>query len=373
MEAAKATEPVEEAERNGYAHFMLKEIFEQPAALQRALDGMAAGAAPLPLGSRDVGRLERIVMVGMGTARHAALVGKWAIQRLAGLPVDVEFASAFRDGDVMLPRQGLIIAVSQSGETADTLAAVREARDHGLPVWAVTNVEGSTLAREADAVMYTSAGPERAVPSTKAYAAQLAVLYALGVALGRARGMLDGDDVARWQRALGALPAVVADVLERQDVVVRAAQRLMDREHAFFIGRGLDVATALEGALKLKEVSYVHAEGYDAGEFRHGSLALVNEGDPVVAVATQPHSSPRMMSNVQDVAGRGAWVWLVTGDGEAGTGRPPWECFPLPPVEPLLAPVVSVVPLQLLAYHTARLRGCPIDSPRNLTKSVTSE
>lgn len=371
--AIRPTEPVEEAERNGYAHFMLKEIFEQPAALQRALDGLDAGAAPLPSGRWDVSRLERIVMVGMGTARHAALVGKGAIQRLAGVPVDVELASAFRDGDVMLPREGLVIAVSQSGETGDTLAAVREARHHGLPVWAVTNVEGSTLAREADAVMYTCAGPERAVPSTKAYAAQLAVLYALAVALGKARGTLDGDEVARWQRALRALPTAVARVLERQDAVEKAAHRLVDREHAFYIGRGLDVATALEGALKLKEVSYVHAEGYEAGEFRHGCMALINQGDPVVAVATQPHSSSRMASNVRDVAAGGAWVWLVTRDGQAGTGHNPWEVFPLPPVEPLLAPAVSVVPLQLLAYHTGLLRGCPIDSPRNLTKSVTSE
>lgn len=368
-----------DGEKDGLASrkgaLMWQEMAEQPEALRATLaaaqDALATGAAGSVLRPEAVGQWDRIVVVGMGTARHAGLIGRIALQHLARIPVDVQLASEFRDAELLYTPNTVVVAVSQSGSTGDTLAAVERAKDEGLSVLAVTNVEGSPLSQEAHGVLYTAAGPEIAIPSTKAYLAQLMAFYVLGLHLGKARGVLTDGDVAAWAEKLAQLPEAVAKVLARHREVEAVAAAVAARHNAFFIGRGLDFPTAQEGALKLKEVSYVHAEACEAGEFRHGPLALVEPGVPVVCVATQKGSAARMAGNVERAAAQDAAVWVVASN-EFAPERP-FPRFILPDVPSLLAPVVSVVPLQLLAYYTATQRGCDPDRPRNLTKSVPGE
>jgi glucosamine--fructose-6-phosphate aminotransferase (isomerizing) len=369
----------EAAEKGGYAHFMLKEIHEQPRALQEtmmsrlpndreiALDGVA-------LDTDAVRAIEKVWLVACGTAYHAGLVGRTLIERLSGLPAEADLGSEFRYREPLVGGRQLAVAISQSGETADTIAAAREARARGARVLAMANVVGSTLAREADDVLYTRAGPEIAVCSTKAYLTQLAALTMLAVHLGQARGTLTPPRVAGLIQGLRALPSQAQTVLLGEPEIAALAERLYRTEDVFFIGRGVDYSVAMEGSLKFKEISYIHSESLAGGELKHGTLALVTPGVVVVALATQPDLLDKTVSNIQQVRARGADVIGVATDATADSLAPHVNTLlRVPATDPALAPVLSVIPLQLFAYHVARLRGNDVDQPRNLAKSVTVE
>ncbi len=370
------------AEKGGYNHFMLKEIMEQPTAVRETLRqriDTAAGRVnlnELNFAPEELCALEKIYIIACGTAYHAGLVGKYAIEKLAGLPVEVDLASEFRYREpILLKQKHLVITVSQSGETADTLAALRLARRKGVRVLAVTNVVGSSVAREADEVLYTRAGPEIAVASTKAYLTQLIALYLVALYLGDLRKALPSEEAARLVRDLDRLPGLLKQILaeERLSELRAYADRLARWENAFFLGRNLDYAVAMEGSLKLKEISYIHAEAYAAGELKHGPLALITEGIPVIVLATQESILDKTLSNIQEVNARGGAVFAVIPEGRGEIARQVEGAFYLPPVKDLLAPVLSAVPLQLIAYYAAVARGCSVDKPRNLAKSVTVE
>nr|PZN45362.1 MAG: glutamine--fructose-6-phosphate transaminase (isomerizing) [Bacillota bacterium] len=368
-----------QAEKGGYPHFMLKEIHEQPRAIADTLrgrihpDGRQVVLPELGLTPEEVRRLSKIAIVACGTAAYAGLVGKYLIENLAGIPVEWDIASEYRYRDPFVDDRTLFVAVSQSGETIDTLAALREARSRGARVLTITNVVGSTLARESDWALYTWAGPEIAVASTKAYTTQIVVLALLAVWLGQATGRLHPEAAGEILGALRALPEQVEAVLRLEPAVAEAAARLARHDDVFFIGRHLDYAVALEGQLKLKEISYIHAEAYPAGELKHGTLALITDGVPVVAVNTQEALKEKTISNIQEVRARGAYVIGLALAGDEETARHCHEVFYLPRTVRWLAPVLAVVPLQLLAYHAAVARGHDVDKPRNLAKSVTVE
>ena len=364
------------AERGGYPHFMLKEIHEQPDAVQNTLHGrIRADRLEVDLQDAGVDRawlsgFQRVMVVACGTAWHAGLAGQGLLEDALGRPVWVELGSEFRHRPHRVDERTLTVVVSQSGETADTLAALREARRRGSPVLAIVNVEGSTIAREADRVLYTRAGPEVAVASTKAYTAQV-------VALALLSALAAGGEVERRRvQELLQLPQRLRQVLEQEPRIREVAVQLAASEHAFYIGRGLDWAVAMEGALKMKEISYIHAEAYAAGELKHGTLALIEEGRPVVALSTQRALQAKMLGNIQEVKARGARVVGVTLKEPERVAAMEKVCdavLAVPPVSEELAPAVAVVPLQLLAYHAAVARGCDVDRPRNLAKSVTVE
>lgn len=368
-----------DAEKAGYPHFMLKEIHEQPRALQETMMGRLPGDREVALDGVALApgsarTLEKVWLVACGTAYHAALVGRTLLEQLAHLPAEADLASEFRYRDPLVTGRQMAVLVSQSGETADTIAAAREARARGARTLAVANVVGSTLAREADDVLYTRAGPEIAVCSTKAYLTQLVALSMLALHLGGLRGTLGEDRFAQLIRDLRALPARAQLALAREPEVVALAETLASVEDAFFIGRGLDYAVAMEGSLKLKEISYVHSEALAGGELKHGTLALVVPGVLVVAVATQPHLLEKTVNNVQQVRARGARVVGIATEATAPGLQPHVDTLlTVPAVDPLLTPALAVIPLQLFAYHVARLRGHDVDQPRNLAKSVTVE
>lgn len=370
------------AEKGGYDHFMLKEIMEQPTAvretLRQRLDTSAGKVTLSELGfcPEEIRALDKIFIVACGTAYHAGLVGKFAIEKLVGLPVEVDLASEFRYRDPLLVKdKHLVIVVSQSGETADTLAALRLAKKKGVKVLAVSNVVGSSVSREADEVLFTWAGPEVAVASTKAYLTQLITLYLITLYLGDIRGTMAPELTAELVQGLRDLPGLLGRILaeERLEELRAYAARLARWEDAFFLGRNLDYAVAMEGSLKLKEISYIHAEAYAAGELKHGTLALITEGIPVIALATQSAVLEKTLSNVQEVNARGGSVLAITQEGRKEVAKQVDAIFYLPPVNDLLAPVLTAVPLQLIAYYTAVARGCSVDKPRNLAKSVTVE
>ena len=364
------------AERGGYAHFMLKEIHEQPAALAQSLrgrltpDGPALGA----FGDLPLAGVGRVTLLGCGTAYHAALVGRALLEQWARVPAEADLGSEFRYRHPLVSPGDLAVAVSQSGETADTLAAMREARRRGAVTVAVANVQGSTIAREADATVYTLAGPEISVCSTKAYTTQIEMLSLLALQMASARQALAPADIAAWAAAIRRLPTWADEALALEVPVRALAEWLAQRHHCFFIGRGLDWAIALEGQLKLKEISYLHAEAYAAGELKHGALALVTEGTPVVALFTQPALAGKTASNVAEVRARGAHVIGICTHGLRDTAAPVCQdLLTLPDVPAPLAPAIAAIPLQLLAYYTAVTRGTDVDKPRNLAKSVTVE
>ena len=366
------------AEKAGFPHFMLKEIHEQPKALKDTLVGRVQGggtnlAAEIDLTRETVSSIKRIAIVACGTAYHAGLVGKALIEKLARIHVEVDVASEFRYRQPVLCPEDLVIIVSQSGETADTLAALREAKRQGCRTIAITNVVGSSVSREGEHVLHTLAGPEIAVASTKAYTTQLAALTLIAIELGVARGTLTPERALELLQGIKALPQYVSEILLQTDAVKAIAQRLAQSEHAFFIGRGLDYAVALEGALKLKEISYIHAEAYAAGELKHGTLALITEGTPVVCLFTQPDIAEKMVSNVEVVRARGAFTVAVSNCDEALTATIAHDEIRLPSTDPILAPILAVIPLQLIAYYAAVARGADVDKPRNLAKSVTVE
>jgi glucosamine--fructose-6-phosphate aminotransferase (isomerizing) len=366
------------AEKGGYPHFMLKEIYEQPRALHETTMGRLDREAAVELDGVTlpadvVGRLDKVWVIACGTAFHAGLVGRWLIEHLARVPVEPDLASELRYRDPLIGGTTLAVAISQSGETADTLAATREARARGSRVLAVTNVVGSTLAREADDVLFIRAGPEIAVASTKAYTAMLVALQMLAIDLGLRRGTLVRDHAAALIARLRHLPVLAQEVLDRAAPVEALARRLAGAEHAFFIGRGLDYAVAMEGSLKLKEISYLHSEALAAGELKHGTLALVTPQTPVFALVTQRAVYEKSLSNIQEVRARGAEVVAVAYDDDREIGKFAQTVLRIPPTDDLLAPALAILPLQLFAYHVAVLRGHDIDQPRNLAKSVTVE
>jgi len=367
------------AEKGGYAHFMLKEIHEQPRALQETMMGRLPDDREIALDGvnldpETVRGLAKVWVVACGTAYHAGLVGHTLIERLARVPAEADLGSEFRYRAPLVGDRALAVAISQSGETADTLAAAREARARGARLLAVANVVGSTLAREADDVLYTRAGPEIAVCSTKAYLTQLTALTMLATHIGQVRGTLSSERVAGLIQGLRSLPARAQTVLALEPTIIELADRLRTSDDAFFIGRGLDYPVAMEGSLKLKEISYVHSEALAAGELKHGTLALVTPGVPVIALGTQPDVIEKTASNIQEVRARGARVIGIATEETADVlGRHVETLLTVPAVDPLLTPALTAIPLQLLAYHVARLRGNDVDQPRNLAKSVTVE
>ena len=371
------------AEKAGYKHFMLKEIFEQPWAIKETLVGRLAqeqGDVHLPetnLDARAFTGISRVVLLACGTSWHAALVGKFLIEQLARVPVDVDYGSEYRYRQPIVSASDLVVAVTQSGETADTLAALREARRHGARSLAICNVVGSMATREAEGTIQTHAGPEIGVASTKAFTTQLIALVLLALKMARARAAMTADDVRPVLQALTELPRHVEQVLSCAPYLEDVARRFYQCADFLFLGRGMHYPIALEGALKLKEISYIHAEGYPAGEMKHGPIALIDEKLPVVALAPRDHVFEKMLGNVQEVKARGGSVIAVTEEGEPHL----WSLLEpqrdarivLPPVHPLVSPIAMTVPLQLLAYHVAVRRGCDVDQPRNLAKSVTVE
>jgi len=371
------------AEKAGYKHFMLKEIFEQPWALQETVLGRVSeerarvflGELEIPDAAlRDV---EQVVLIACGTSWHAALVGKFLVERLARVRVEVDYGSEFRYRDPIVGERTLAVVISQSGETADTLAALREARKKGARGIAVCNVVGSMATRESDGTVYTHAGPEIGVASTKAFTSQLLALHLLALHLAHVRGTLEEPAARKLVESIAHVPVLVEHALKSDALIQSIAKRFYRSPNALYLGRGVNYPIALEGALKLKEVSYIHAEGYPAGEMKHGPIALIDEHMPVVALAPRDGVFEKMRGNLQEVKARGGSVIAVTDappeEFEAVLDRERDSVIPVPPTHPLLMPIPMVVPLQLLAYHVAVLRGCDVDQPRNLAKSVTVE
>ncbi len=366
----------EAAEKDGYPHFMLKEIHEGARTVRATLAGRLSETSntvklpDLPFSAEKWAQFRRIAIVGCGTAYHAGVVGKRVFEQLLRRPVSVEVASEFRYSDPLVDAETLVVLISQSGETADTLAAMREAKAKGATALAVVNVVGSTLAREADAVLFTQAGPEIGVASTKAYLAQLTALTLLGLTLAQ---MEQGDSAfGDLAAALREIPTLIEKCLAQEPEISVLAESLAQHSCFFFLGRGYDFAAALEAALKLKEISYIHAEAYPAGEMKHGPLALVEPGVAIVGFCTQPATNEKMVSNLKEVKAREGTVITVIREGDTAP-----DCadavITIPQTHDALMPLVSMVPMQLLAYHVARIRGCEIDQPRNLAKSVTVE
>lgn len=373
----------EAAEKGGYPHFALKEIYEQPDALRRALAGRVYNGQLHLLElermqqSGLLDNIQRVIIVGCGTSYHVALIAKYAIERWARVPVETITAAEFRYCDPIVGPETLCIAVSQSGETADTLVGIRQAREHGAPVIAVTNVVASAITRLADAALYLQAGPEICVVATKSFVSSVTVLYLLGLWLARQRGKLSADQIGELLTALERVPAQVQSILDRasspDDVIAPLARRMARCSSMIFIGRGVGYPTALEGALKLKEISYIHAEGFPAGELKHGSIALLDPETPLIAVATASHVYEKIVSNIQEVRARDARVIVVATEGDEAIRQHADDILYVPATPEVFSPLLASIPLQLFAYHAAVARGCNVDQPRNLAKSVTVE
>ncbi len=373
------TRDSEAAEKSGYPHFMLKEIFEQPDAVRNTVrervdpDGPEIRIPELGLKDRDLAGLNRLCFVACGSSWHAGLIGKHLVEAFARLPVEVDIASEFRYRRPVVDSRVLTVPISQSGETADTLAALREARAHGSRAVAICNVVGSSLAREADGVVYTRAGIEIGVASTKAFTAQLAAVTLLALKLGLARELVEPALVQQVAKGLWELPDLMSVVLQQSEAIRRIAERFADRDHFLYLGRGLNYPLALEGALKLKEISYIHAEGYPAGEMKHGPIALIDQRMPVVAIAPRGATYEKMTSNLEEVKARDGVVIAVATEDDEGIATKADVVIPVPSSLEWLQPILLSVTLQLLAYHMGVLRGCDVDQPRNLAKSVTVE
>ena len=368
---------MEAAEKGGYPHFMLKEIHEQPAAITATVSPRVEKGLPelrIPeLTDEKLRSIRRVHLVGCGTAMHAGMVGKTAIEKLARVPAEVDIASEFRYRDPILDPEDLVIIISQSGETSDTLAALKLAKSRGVPVLAIVNVVGSSIARAADHVLYTYAGPEIAVASTKAYTVQLCVLYLFALRLAYARGTLTEEATRRYTAQLQRAPELVRSRLADCEQIKYLASRYVNTQSCFFIGRGFDYALSLEGSLKLKEISYVHSDAYAAGELKHGTISLITEGVPVMALATQKQVYEKTLSNAKETRSRGARVLLFTTKDAPVPEGVADAVVSLDDYEEVLMPLQLIVPLQLFAYYMAVLRGCDVDKPRNLAKSVTVE
>jgi len=367
------------AERGGYKHFMLKEIHEQAQAVLDTFRGRVflekdeVILSEIRLTPAEIEGLQKISLVACGTSWHAALIGKFMIEDLARIPVEVDIGSEFRYRNPILDRQSLLIAISQSGETADTLAAVKEAKSKGARVVSICNVVGSTMARESHGVLYTHAGPEIGVAATKTFTAQVTALYLLAFQLGTARKAISPSRSTKLLEDLNHLPALIEQTLQRNPVTLEIARQFFKHRDFLYLGRGINYPVALEGALKLKELSYIHAEGYPAGEMKHGPIALIDENMPVVAIVPADAVYEKMVSNIMEVKARGGIIIAVATDGDREIDTKTDFVIRVPSTPPLLMPIVLSIPMQLLAYHIAVLRGCDVDQPRNLAKSVTVE
>src|SRR5215211_3788617 len=371
------------AEKAGYKHFMLKEIFEQPIAIKETVLGRASvetGKAflqEIEIPDAVLKDIERVVILACGTSWHAGLVGKFLIESLARVPVDVDYGSEYRYRDPIVSKNTLAVVITQSGETADTLAALREAKKRGARSISICNVVGSMATRETEGTIYTHAGPEIGVASTKAFTSQVVALHLLALYLGQVRGTLTPEEARPHIEGLMQLPLLVEEVLKSEPITEEIAKRFYQRSDFLFLGRGINYPIALEGALKLKEISYIHAEGYPAGEMKHGPIALIDESMPVVAIAPDDHVFEKMVGNVQEAKARGGSVIAITtaGDPRMQPVLDPQRdvLLAMPRTTPLLTPIVMTIPLQLLAYYIAVRRGCDVDQPRNLAKSVTVE
>lgn len=359
-----------------YRHFMLKEIFEQPAVVGDTLNAVIDnnGKVSLPELPFEWGDISRLTIVACGTASYAGMVAKYWFEQLAELPVEIDIASEFRYRKSPMPKNGVMVVISQSGETADTLAAMNYAKEHGQKILSVVNVQHSTMARQSDCMVPTLCGPEISVASTKAFTTQLTVLLALAVAAGQARGVLSDDKAKEITSALREVPAKINDVLREDNKIQELAQNISDARDMLYLGRGLMYPLAMEGAIKLKEISYIHAEGYPAGELKHGPIALVDDDMHIVVVAPHDELFEKTASNIQEVVARGGKVVLFTDKkGQATVGKDSYWSFAMPDVHPMVSPILYAVPVQLLAYYTALAKGTDVDQPRNLAKSVTVE
>ena len=369
----------EAAEKGGYEHFMLKEIHDQPKAVRDTMsqritaDKKAISFEELAWDADYLNSFDKIYIVACGTAYHAGLVGKYYIEKLARVLVEVDVASEFRYRDPIIDEHTLLIVVSQSGETSDTLAALKESKRRGAKTLAITNVVGSSIAREADQVVYTWAGPEIAVASTKAYTTQLVLFFMLALYMAEIKGSISAERTAELVAQLHEIPAQVSEILSDVDPIKTFAKQYGFNEDVFYIGRGLDYAVSLEGALKLKEISYIHAEAYAAGELKHGTLALIVEGVPVIALATQRNVYEKTLSNIKEVKARDAVVIGIAAEGDTELKKYVDHVMHVPASDEFIMPILSIIPLQLLAYYAAITRGCDVDKPRNLAKSVTVE
>lgn len=376
-ELMTATWDIEAAEKGGYPHFMIKEINEQPTAILNTITPRIQNGLPrlnLPnLPDDSFGKYKSIQIVACGTAMHAGMIGKYLIEKMARIPVNVDIASEFRYRDLILDQDDLVIVISQSGETADSLAALRIAKKIGAHTLAIVNVVGSSIAREADDVIYTYAGLEIAVASTKAYAVQVAIMYLLAIKFALARGRITEEDAKNYCATLLEIPNAMKNMLENANDCQYYASKFQNAHSLFFIGRGLDYALSLEGSLKLKEISYIHSEAYAAGELKHGTISLISKDVPVVAVATQANIYEKTISNVKEVRARGAKVLLICKEDAVVDPEVADYILRIPVYNDIFMPLVTIVPLQLFAYYTAVLRGCDVDKPRNLAKSVTVE
>ena len=372
---------VKAAEKGGFAHFMLKEIHEEPAALHNTLaplvqqkDGLRTLRDDvMPFDKAQANAFEQITICACGTAYHAGLVGRIVFEQVAGLPTEVEIASEFRYRNPILRDNTLFIVISQSGETADTIAAMREAKKRGIKVMAITNVVGSSIAREADYVIHTWAGPEIAVASTKAFISQLMVIYAFAADLAQKRGRMNAQEVDQYIQELEALTPKAQQLVDQWEVYARMANKFRAAHNGFYIGRNLDYTLSMEAALKLKEISYVQTEAYAAGELKHGTISLIEDGTMVIALCTQRALIDKMISNIKEVKVRGAHVLAIAAAGDARVAPEVDEVWEIPECPDLFAPALVTIPTQLFAYYMALERGCDIDQPRNLAKSVTVE
>ena len=369
---------IEQIEKGGYPHFMLKEIFEQPHSIRDSMRGrLLEGEGTAKLGGLldfedDLRKMKRVTIVACGTSWHAGLIGKYLIEEMAHIPVNVEYASEFRYRNPVIEPDTMTFAISQSGETLDTLEAMREARRRGSNAFAICNVVGSTIARESEAGVYTHAGPEIGVASTKAFTAQVTVLTMIALRLARQRGM-SKEEGQKFVRELKKIPRKVNTILKNSSQVLDIAKMFMNRNHALYLSRGINYPVALEGALKLKEISYIHAEGYPAAEMKHGPIALIDDQMPVFFIAVSGNMYDKVLNNIEQVRSRKGIVIAVVNDDNTEIDRYVDHIIRVPRTHSFLSPLLTVIPLQLLAYHIAVLRGCNVDQPRNLAKSVTVE
>jgi len=365
------------AEKAGYEHFMLKEMYEQPKTVTDTLSPRIQDddivIEELNMTDEELSAIKKIHIVACGSAYHAGMTGKYVLEGLARIPVEVDLASEFRYRDPILEEGAMVVVISQSGETADTLAALREAKKRGFRVLGIVNVVGSSIAREADSVMYTWAGPEIAVATTKAYSAQLIALYLLAMKFANVRKTVAQEEMKEMLEDLKKLPDQIELLLGNKKRIQRFANRYVGAKDIFFVGRGIDYAISLEGSLKLKEISYIHSEAYAAGELKHGTISLIEEGTLVAAVATQQHLYAKTVSNMVEVKARGAFVLAVTNEGNHDIEKVADYVIYIPETHPLFANSLAIIPLQLFGYYVAVGKGCDVDKPRNLAKSVTVE
>ncbi|ENZ9535019.1 TPA: glutamine--fructose-6-phosphate transaminase (isomerizing) [Clostridioides difficile] len=377
-EVFHVTWDVEAASKGGYDYFMSKEIHEQPTGVRETLERRLDDNGNIILDSiniskEDLEKINKVYIVACGTAYNAGLLGKYAIEKFVNIPVITDIASEFRYSDTFVDENSLVILVSQSGETADTLAVLRDSKAKGARILSITNVVGSSIARESDDVFYTWAGPEVAVASTKAYTTQITSLYMIALDFAIKKGTITREFYDSMISKMKEIPSKIQEILDNEEYIKEVAKTVVSSEHAFYLGRGIDYSLAMEGSLKLKEISYIHAEAFAAGELKHGTIALIEKGTPVIAIATQEKLFEKMVSNMEEVRARGAYVVAIAQSHNKDVEKAADKIIYIPNSDDILSPILAVVPMQLLAYHVSVLRGCDVDKPRNLAKSVTVE